>query len=55
MNNVKIDSDKCMECGGCVALCPISGIEILDSIEVKQCIGCGKCIVFCPVGAISEE
>lgn len=55
MIKVKIDPQKCLKCGGCVALCPVSGIEILEYIEVTSCIGCGKCIAFCPVGAIDEE
>ena len=51
---VKIDSDKCVGCGGCIDLCPsiaISMIEDLVTIDDKLCTECGICVKVCPMNA----
>jgi L-aspartate semialdehyde sulfurtransferase ferredoxin len=54
---VKKDDDKCIDCGACVSLCPVTAISIKDdwSVEVddKLCIGCGVCTYSCPMKAIN--
>ncbi len=54
---VKKDTDKCLECGACVSLCPVEAISILDDwdidIDNQKCIGCGFCISSCPTQAIA--
>jgi ferredoxin len=56
-NKFKVDKQKCISCGTCVAVCP-EGMEfkedgkaeVIDSEKLKKCGG--KDI--CPVGAIEE-
>ncbi|MCE7699451.1 MAG: 4Fe-4S binding protein [Methanobacterium paludis] len=54
---VKKDDEKCIDCGACVSLCPVTAISIEDdwSVEVddKLCIGCGVCTYSCPMKAIN--
>ncbi|MBD3226942.1 MAG: 4Fe-4S dicluster domain-containing protein [Candidatus Lokiarchaeota archaeon] len=66
----KIDQDKCIGCGKCVAVCTNNAIEIISTdksvdgttisidqakINEKLCKGCGKCVSACPVQAISAK
>ena len=53
---MRVDRDKCIKCGGCVAVCPVGALELLSGItcDEKKCIKCRACIKFCPLGAISE-
>ncbi|HSO26298.1 MAG TPA: 4Fe-4S dicluster domain-containing protein, partial [Methanobacteriaceae archaeon] len=57
MRVVKKDSEKCVDCGACVSLCPVKAICIEDDwgveIDNQNCIGCGFCINSCPTRAIS--
>jgi ferredoxin len=52
-----VDKEKCIGCGQCVDVCPVSVIEVVDGIAVigKDCIGCGACETTCPVEAISMK
>ena len=54
---VKKDDEKCIDCGACVSLCPVTAISIEEdwSIEVddKLCLGCGVCTYSCPMKAIN--
>ena len=55
---VKVDQEKCIKCGTCKNLCPMSvytqdiktGNMIPDN---SRCVSCGLCINMCPVGGIS--
>ena len=56
---VKIDFDKCIDCGACVYLCPMDALylnaqERLEFLEDK-CISCLLCIDSCPRKAIEED
>lgn len=50
--------DKCISCGSCAEVCPVSAIsEGSDKyvIDASQCLSCGTCAETCPNEAISEE
>lgn len=52
---IKIDKEKCIGCGACVAVCPHDAIEMKDGkavIDQKKCKDCKECIKICPVDAI---
>ncbi|MDD2444528.1 MAG: ferredoxin [Candidatus Nanoarchaeia archaeon] len=51
---VKINKEKCIGCGACVAVCP-EGFELKNGkAQVKKQVPCSDdAIDACPVGAIS--
>ena len=55
---IEVDSDKCIDCGACYALCPVNAISYDKDYSVvfdeKTCIGspCGLCVDACPTRAI---
>ena len=55
---VKNNPNKCCFCGGCVSVCPVNCIELVEGrirIDSSKCINCGACISICPVGANSRD
>ena len=46
---VKLDRNKCTDCGLCVAHCKMDIAHVGD----RECINCGECIAVCPAHAIS--
>lgn len=46
---VKVDSQKCVDCGKCVGKCKMDVRNVGDF----ECIQCGECMSVCPTGAIS--
>lgn len=57
---IKIDYDKCNECGECVEACIYGVFELLDNIPIvshpENCIfNCGKCENKCAANAIAVE
>ena len=55
---VKIDSNKCTGCGGCIDLCPVIAISMINdvvNINDELCTGCSICIKVCPMKAPYEE
>lgn len=51
---VKIDTTKCTGCGGCIDLCPIIAISMINdvvAINDEFCTECGTCIKVCPIKA----
>lgn len=46
---VKLDKDKCIDCGLCIQNCKMDIRHVGD----HECIQCGECIPVCPVQAIS--
>ncbi len=51
----KIDSNECIGCGSCEAVCPQKCISQGDDnkfvIDSENCIDCGSCKGVCPVEA----
>lgn len=46
------DTVKCVNCGACVAACPMGSVDSSDvSVTTGICIKCQACIKACPVGA----
>ena len=55
MNILVHDREKCLECSGCVGVCPFMALDIykLDlQIDQEKCKRCGICTRACPVGAL---
>ena len=46
---VKLDQDRCTDCGLCRAVCPVDIRKVGD----RECVACGKCVTRCPEAAIS--
>jgi pyruvate formate lyase activating enzyme len=47
-------SDRCIQCGDCVAVCPNNAISINQQSIIKTTTGCdycGKCVEVCPANA----
>ena len=49
MLGVKIDKNKCTDCGLCIGVCKMDPKRVGD----HECIHCGACISVCPAKAIS--
>jgi ferredoxin len=50
-----IYADQCLQCGGCVSLCPVEALFLsFDRLECNfdLCTSCEICVEFCPVGAL---
>lgn len=48
---VRIDRDRCVDCGACVRVCPMD----ISSVGDRECVQCGKCMTVCAHGAISVK
>ena len=54
---IKVNKEKCIGCGACIAVCPHDAISLKDGkavIDQKKCNKCFDCIEICPVKAISK-
>ena len=54
---IRIDQDKCTGCGGCIDLCPVIAISMIDDrvlIDNDTCTECKICVKTCPVNAPDE-
>ena len=52
---IKVDKNKCIYCGGCVAVCPVNALTLKETFiecDPKKCVKCATCKKFCPAGAI---
>jgi ferredoxin len=55
---IEKDDEKCIDCGGCVSICPMDALTFGDdhsvNLDEKRCNGitCGLCVDACPQGAI---
>jgi len=48
-------NELCNGCGGCVSVCPVKAISMVEGkarVDPFQCSGCGACIPVCPQEAI---
>ena len=58
MNTIKIDKEKCTQCGlcinDCVAQCIAADEDGFPAMKYSQrCISCQHCFCICPTGALS--
>ena len=59
MENLVVDTKKCLQDEICIKACPISLLESIQGIPVyktgdeSECITCGHCMAICPSGAIT--
>lgn len=51
---VRIDTDKCRNCGSCARYCKAACIDVGNhAIDPTRCVACGNCIGKCSFGAIT--
>ncbi len=57
MPKLRINLEKCTECGMCKDQCPVDGIDIaVDPARMQNpCISCWNCTIVCPVQAIGAD
>ena len=55
---VTIDTSKCVACGGCIDLCPVIAISMINdivTIDNEKCTECTICVKVCPMRAPSQS
>jgi ferredoxin len=55
---VKINTDVCTGCGGCIDLCPAIALSMVDDkvqVDNDICTECKICVKVCPVNAPLED
>ena len=54
-----VDQTRCVACGCCVKVCPLSAIQVVKGIaaqvDTEKCVGCGKCAKECPATVITIQ
>ena len=52
-----IDTERCISCGTCEAVCPVNVIKLENTIPtlIGKCIECGICHGDCPVAGFNDE
>jgi len=58
--DVTRDDKKCVSCGLCVTICPVSAFEVITNtreVVFKQdkCIACQACVLICPYKAMEVK
>ena len=54
--HIEIDRGTCVQCAGCVSICPTRALDMLALdlyCDDPMCIGCDLCVRFCPVVSLS--
>ena len=54
---IRIDQDNCTGCGGCIDLCPVIAISMIDDrvlIDNDICTECKICVKACPINEPEE-
>lgn len=59
-HHVSRNDDSCMQCGMCIALCPVDALTVdpisrLVLFNEEECTACGMCTRICPVGAMCAD
>jgi len=52
---LEVNCEKCLDCAGCICLCPETALTInLTGLHIDQnaCTLCALCVRFCPVQAL---
>jgi len=54
LTRVKIDNEKCTECGLCIKACPTQAAEgrVLGKLFAADCFSCARCLNVCPQDAV---
>jgi len=56
---IKVDEDKCIDCGACISVCPTDALHFDEQerleFVMERCIGCLICLDSCPRHAIEEN
>ena len=59
MGTLQVDQSRCVRCGICVKICPVSAINLapgafpaMDNVKKLFCINCGQCEAYCPKHAL---
>ena len=56
--HIEIDHTTCLECAGCVSICPTEALN-MHALRLEcrdaDCIGCDLCVRFCPVAALDLQ
>ncbi|AEH39257.1 Coenzyme F420 hydrogenase/dehydrogenase, beta subunit C-terminal domain [Halopiger xanaduensis] len=58
LDQAVIQEDRCIQCGSCIAVCPVDTIGTDEDglpTLTKMCIGCSRCWDFCPRGGLRYE
>ncbi|MBR2074326.1 MAG: 4Fe-4S binding protein [Fibrobacter sp.] len=58
MKRLVHNREKCLECAGCVGVCPAMALDMYNldlQIDHEKCTKCGTCTRACPVGALTLE
>ena len=57
--NINNDTNKCVDCGACIALCPTSAISFNKdwsiNVDGEKCIRCRVCVEACPLRSLSIQ
>lgn len=51
---IRIDKEKCTECGACIKACPLEAAKgrVKGKIAPADCFSCARCLNICPVDAV---
>ena len=51
---IKVDVNECVGCGGCIDLCPMTAMRLVNDkafVDAELCSECGTCTEVCPLKA----